>query len=450
MKITFLGGVNTVTGSKFLIEHSDNKVLIDCGLFQGLKQLRLKNWERLPVQPKNLSAVLLTHAHIDHSGYIPLLVKEGFKGKIYCSNGTFQLCKILLSDSGHLQEEDAKRANDMGFSKHDKALPLYTQKDAVTALKSFHPVDYGKTVELNSDIAFDFIPGGHIIGASMINFHIKNKKILFSGDLGRLNDSVMRAPSKVEQADYLVVESTYGNRLHDTRNPEEELKKIIDDIVVKKGVLLIPSFAVGRAQTLIFLFNELKRKKMIPDIPVYLDSPMSINATEIFLKNSRDHKLSEQQLRQFNRVNYVSSAVASEQLATKNKPFVLISSSGMMTGGRVLNHVVHFGQSKNNTILFCGYQAMGTRGYDLLHGEKNIKIYGEYITVEAQVKSIDSLSSHVDYGELLSWLETFKSPPKKTFIVHGEQDSADALRKKIKEKFQWECIVPDYKDVYKL
>lgn len=445
MKISFLGGAGTVTGSKYLLEgeNLDGPILLDCGLFQGLKNLRLKNRDPLSVDPSKLSAVILTHAHLDHSGYLPLLVKNGYKGPIYCSDATFELCKILLPDSGYLQEEEARYANKRGFSKHNPALPLYTQEDAEKSLSFFKPVKRHSKINLNSNASFELFNAGHILGSSFVRIQINGKSIVFSGDLGRPNDSVMKAPEALVDCDYLVVESTYGNRKHDSSNPIGLLAELAQDAWKNKAVIVIPAFAVGRAQTLLHLFADLKYKGQIPNIPIYLNSPMATNVTKVFCDFQDDHRLNEQQCHEACEVaKYIRSPEESKDLNTRSGPMIIISASGMATGGRVIHHLKAFVEDPKNIILFAGFQAAGTRGAAMVAGAEEIKIHGQYFKVKAKIVNIDSFSAHADYSEILNWLGTAKKAPMKVFVTHGEASASDSLRQKIEEKFNWNVEVP--------
>ena len=445
MKLTFLGATGTVTGSKYLLSVDDKKILVDCGLFQGYKELRLRNWSPLSFDPKSIDALILTHAHIDHSGYIPLLVKNGFKGNIYCTSGTRDLCSILLPDSGHLQEEEAYIANKYGYSKHHPALPLYTVIDAEIALKQFVPKDYNTVYQLFDEVSFQLRTAGHIIGSAYVRIQCRDTSLLFTGDMGRPHDSVMREPSVVEEIDYLVIESTYGNRLHEKDDPKDLLKNIINKTIHRGGSLIIPSFAVARAQTLLHYIAGLKKENAIPDIPVYLDSPMAISATDILCKHGEDHRLSESECKQVcNCATYVRTPEESKALDNNAFPKIIISASGMATGGRILFHLARYAPDYKNTILFVGYQAGGTRGARMLDGENEVKIHGQMIPVRAHIESMSNLSAHADYDEILAWLSHFKKPPKKIFITHGEPDAANALKAKIEERFGWNCLVPSY------
>lgn len=445
MKIQFLGATQTVTGSKYLIEAGQSKILVDCGLFQGFKELRLRNWTHLPINPKEINAVLLTHAHIDHSGYLPLLVKNGFRGKIICTAATFDLAKILLPDSGYLQEEEAHYANKKGYSKHHPAIPLYTKDDAEIALDYFHTVNRNTLIELSSDFYAQFYYAGHILGASLIKVQYKAVSTLFSGDLGRPNDPVMKSPQEPPEADYFVIESTYGDRTHETLDPGIQLATIINKTVKRGGMILIPAFAVGRTQLLLYYIHQLKSKKKIADIPVFVDSPMATNATEIFSRYTNENRLSPQQCAEVcNVAQYIRQVDASMALDRQKMPMILISASGMATGGRVVHHIRNFAPNYLNTILFTGFQAGGTRGDRILRGEKEVKMFGQLIPIRAEIAQIGNLSAHVDYVEMLDWLSHVKKEPRKVFITHGEKEAAQALKLKIEQKFHWKCRIPEY------
>jgi len=446
MELTFLGATGTVTGSKYLLKSGDRQILIDCGLFQGLKQLRLRNWAKLPVNPAKIDAVVLTHAHIDHSGYLPVLVKNGFSGKVYCSEGTADLCKIMLPDSAHLQEEEAEYANRRGFSKHHPALPLYTKEDAENALSLLTPIRFEQEVDLGDGLTLRLSPNGHILGSAFVRIHNKKTSVLFSGDIGRANDILMRPPVRIKQADYLLIESTYGNRLHQNDDPKVKLAAIINKTVKRKGVVVIPVFAVGRAQELLYYIHLLKTSgEIAADTPVYLNSPMAVDATEIFNLYHDEHRLSADQCSAlFSTAHVVNSIEQSKALNEAKGPMIILSASGMASGGRVVHHLKAFATNANNTILFVGFQAAGTRGAAMLDGAESIKIHGEYIPVRAHVELISNLSAHADYSEILDWLAGFESAPKKTFIVHGEPVAADAMRRHIEEKLHWQVVVPEY------
>jgi len=447
MEIQFLGATKTVTGSKYLVQTEQMKVLVDCGLFQGYKELRLRNWASLPIKPQEVSYLLLTHAHIDHSGYIPLLVKNGFRGKIICTEATYDLCKILLPDSGYLQEEEAFYANKKGFSKHHPALPLYTREDAELSLNYFQPIDLKKQFKIHDDFYASFHYAGHILGASFIQIHHHDVTLLFSGDLGRAEDPLLNPPQEPPESNYLVVESTYGNRLHDTTSPEKQLGEIINRTVKRSGTLLIPAFAVGRTQSLLYYIQQLKSKNIIADIPVFVDSPMATNATELFSHHANENRLTSQQCAALCGVaRYVRSTEESIALNQQKMPMILISASGMATGGRVVHHIRNLAPDPRNTILFSGFQAGGTRGDRMVRGEKEIKMFGQMIPIRAEVIQMENTSAHADYAEMLHWLAHLKNAPRKIFITHGEEESAQSLKVKIEQKFHWNCVIPDYLD----
>ncbi len=445
MRLTFWGATGTVTGSKYLVSTAEERILVDCGLFQGYKQLRLRNREPLPVAPQSIKAVVLTHAHIDHSGYLPLLAKNGFRGRIYCTAATRDLCQILLPDSAHLQEEEAEYANRRGYSKHRPALPLYTMEDAEFCLGLLRAVDFDTEFELAKRLSCRLTPAGHLLGASCVTLRHQGRTLAFSGDLGRPHDLTMRPPATIRHADHLVLESTYGDRRHPAVDPQDILAGVINRTAGRGGVVLIPAFAVGRSQTVLYCLQQLKSRRLIPDVPIYLDSPMAIDATEIFRRYSGEHRLSAEQCAAMCRAaQYVNTAEESRALSGRRLPMVLISASGMATGGRILHHLKAFAPDHRNTILLTGYQAGGTRGASLLNGADAIKIHGEYVAVRAEVGLIENLSSHADYQETLDWLRGFEQPPRRVFLTHGEPSSADALRLRIEETFGWSVRVPEY------
>ena len=445
MELTFLGATGTVTGSKYLLRASGRTVMVDCGLFQGLKQLRLRNWSPLPVRSNEVDAVVLTHAHLDHTGYLPLFVKQGFSGSVHASTGTTELCAILLPDSGHLQEEEARYANKRGFSKHKPALPLYTVEDAQTCLKRLVPAQFGEEINVAKAFKTRFIPAGHIVGASIVSLSAGGVRIVFSGDLGRSNDPVMRPPSRVEAADYLVVESTYGNRRHPSGDAEEEFAAHLNRALARGGVVVVPSFAVGRAQTLLHLVARLKARKAIPDVPVFLNSPMAVNATRIYHEHRSEHRLTEEECTAACSVaKTVNTADESRALNARGGPMIIISASGMATGGRVVHHIKAFAPDPRNMIILPGFQAAGTRGASLASGAEAVKIHGEYVPVRAEVVKMDGLSAHADYAEILDWLKGFPKPPRETFVTHGEPAAADEMRRRIAETLGWKVRVPDY------
>lgn len=444
MKINFLGAAGTVTGSRYLLEQKGERILVDCGLFQGLKNLRLRNWQPFPVKPKSISAVILTHAHIDHSGYLPLLSKNGFKGSIYCSRSTRELSKVLLEDSARLQEQDAEYANRKGFSKHTPARPLYVTKDVKRCLKQFSTLSFNKEYHLSKILSVTFKHAGHILGAASVQIKVSGKKIVFSGDIGRYNDPIMMDPEAFHETDYLVVESTYGNRLHKKLNPIDVLEKIIQQTIGRGGTIIIPAFAVGRAQMILFYLAQLQSAGRLPQIPVYLNSPMAIEASDILCRFPEDMRLSQIQAQEACSIaEYVTSVEQSKKINEDNRPKIIISASGMATGGRVLHHLKTYAVEARNTILFVGFQAAGTRGASLVGGAKTIKIHGLYIPVNAEIHNLDMLSAHADADELMKWLKNFSRPPRQTFITHGEPVAADALRLRIQDELNWQVHVPE-------
>lgn len=446
LTLSFLGAAGTVTGSKYLLETEGRRLLVDCGLFQGYKPLRLRNWARLPIDPHTIGAVVLTHAHLDHSGYLPLLAKNGFRGPIYCSQSTAELCSILLPDSGHLQERDAEFANRHGYSKHKPALPLYTEEDAQRVLKQLRTIPFDESEHLPGGAAVTLRRAGHILGAAELEIVWRDTKIAFSGDLGRYNDDMMVDPVSITEADYVVVESTYGNRLHDRTSPEDALADIVGPTLHRGGTVVIPAFAVGRAQSLIFHLERLKAAGRLPALlPIFLDSPMAIDASDIFCRHPKDHRLSLSQCRTFAAgVHYVRTGEESKALTANPMPKVIISASGMATGGRVLHHLKHYAPDPRNAIVFAGFQAGGTRGEAMVAGAKAIKMHGEYIPIRAEVKNLEMLSAHADSDELMRWLKDFTRAPKSVFVTHGELAASDALRHRIQEELGWHAVVPEH------
>lgn len=452
LKLTFLGGAGTVTGSKYLLERDGQRILVDSGLFQGYKTLRLRNWGPFPIAPSSISAVVLTHAHLDHSGYLPLLAKNGFRGPIFCTAATKDLCGILLPDSGHLQERDAEFANRRGFSKHKPALPLYTEDDARHVLAQLRPVAFDTSCKLSGEATARFLRAGHILGAASVLLEWRGTRIAFSGDIGRYDDPLMLDPQTPERADYLLIESTYGDRLHDRSDPENVLADIIGKTVQRGGTVIVPAFAVGRAQSLLFHIARLKTSGRLPKLlPVFLDSPMAINATDILQRHAADQKLTPEQLNDLNQgVHYVRTGDESKALTANPMPKVIVSASGMATGGRVLHHLEHYASDPKNAILFTGFQAGGTRGAAMVAGAESVKMHGAYVPVRATVHNLSMLSAHADRDELLRWASGFKAPPRTCFVVHGESQGSDALRHTLEEKLHWTCVVPDHKQMIEL
>ncbi len=443
MEIRFLGATGTVTGSKYLVTTSTERLLVDCGLFQGYKHLRERNWAPLPVDPASIDAVVLTHAHLDHSGYLPLLIKHGFSGPVYATPATIDLAAILLPDSGHIQEEDAAYANKKGFSKHDPALPLYTEAEAVAALSSFEPLDFDASKVLGRNVNVKMLPDGHILGASIVQIRSGGTTLTFSGDLGRPDDAVMFSPRTGVDTDFLVCESTYGDRLHEHEDVAARFESIINRTAARKGVVLIPSFAVGRAQSVLYTIYTLIKNGRIPRMPVYLNSPMAVRTTDLYLKYPQDHRLTLAQMQDLeDHVDLVRSVEESKALNHLSGPAIVVSASGMLTGGRVLHHLEFMAPDESNTLVFVGYQAAGTRGRRILEGEGQVKIHGAWVPIRCEVDSIAGLSAHADADEIIRWLGTFERTPKKTFLTHGEPDAAEALRLRIKQELGWSVQVP--------
>ena len=443
MKLRFLGAAGTVTGSRYLLESPHARLLVDCGLFQGYKDLRLRNWARFPVPAQQLGAVVLTHAHIDHSGYLPRLAKEGFRGRIHCTEATAELCRILLPDSGRLQEEEAAFANRKGFSKHKPALPLYTEEDARESLKLLQPHRFSETFAPVEGMEASLSPAGHILGAASVHVTWPSNSILFSGDLGRTHDLVMNPPAPPPLARHLVVESTYGDRLHGEGDPLEAIASAVNRAAARGGVVVVPAFAVGRAQTLMYMLHLLKAARRIPDLPVYLNSPMAANVTGVFHRHRGEHRLAPEECDAMcAAAKVVNTVEESKSLNTRSGPMVIVSASGMATGGRVLHHLKAFAPDSRNMIVLAGFQAAGTRGGAIAQGATEIKIHGEYVPVRAEVVNIDMLSAHADYREILAWLGGMGRAPKQTFVTHGEPASADAMRRRIADGLGWSCSVP--------
>jgi len=446
MKLRFLGGTGTVTGSRYLLSDDNHRMLVDCGMYQGVKTLRRRNWAKFPVDPSTIDAVVLTHAHIDHSGYLPALVKNGFKGKIYCTKATHELCKVLLPDAGFLQEEDAKYAFRKKFSKHENPEPLFTEKDAWEALKHFESLHFHEKFEPVKGFEVHFTPAGHILGSSCVHVTHKSssRTVVFSGDVGRQDDIIMRPPEPISHADVLVCESTYGDRTHGETDPEKDLEQIITKTAGRGGIVLMPAFAVGRAQMLLYVVHKLMGQGRIPKLPVYLNSPMAIKATEIFCKHHKEHKLNGAQCELIDdKTQFVRTVEESIELDAARYPCIIISASGMASGGRVLHHLKTLMPNPRNSVVFAGFQAPGTRGDALVKGAESVKIHGEYWPVKAEIHNMDSMSAHGDYLEILQWLEQGSLKPEKVYVTHGEAVASDTMRKRITEKFGWNAEVPD-------
>ena len=442
MKLSFLGAAGCVTGSKYLVEHEGTTVLVDCGLFQGFKNLRLLNWDPLPFNAAKLNAVVLSHAHLDHSGALPLLMRHGFRGPIYATPATTELCGLLLPDSGHLQEDDARFANRHKTSRHSPALPLYTEEDARAVLRLFKPLKVDHTISVGS-LKIKFRSSGHILGASSVELSTNSGSILFSGDVGRPDDLIIKAPVPIQHADYLVIESTYGDRLHDPNDNGGTLADVITRTAARGGMVLVPSFAVGRAQNLLYEIHLLKKAGQIPDLPVFLDSPMAIDSLHIYTKYRNEHRLSIEQCKGMSVVSKICRTVdESRALDQLRYPAIIISASGMATGGRILHHLRAMASDHRNSVVFAGYQAAGTRGAKMLAGDRTVRIFGEDIAINADVVSLPSMSAHADAEQLITWMKTLKKIPKHVFVTHGEPASADALRLRISRELGWDVSVP--------
>ena len=446
-----LGGAGTVTGSKHMLELDGRRLLVDCGMFQGLKNLRELNWKPLPIEAGSIGEVVLTHAHLDHSGYLPRLVNEGFHGRIHCSVPTRDVAELILEDSGYLQEKEADFANRMGFSKHKRALPLYTKLDAEKALQHFVTVPWHRAVELACGASLQLRRAGHILGAATAEIRWGGRTVVFSGDLGRYNDALMPDPEPVPEADYVLIESTYGNRVHPQDDPAEALGTAVERTVARGGTVVIPAFTVGRAQELLYHVWKLKQTGRLKNVPLYMDSPMAISASELLKRFPDDHRLSGELCDQVCGVAiYVRDVEESKNLSAGAYPKIIISASGMATGGRVLHHIAAFGPDSRNTLLFAGYQAVGTRGRSLLQGAREVKMFGRWIGIQAQVVELPMLSAHGDSNELMRWLSGFRRPPKRVFIVHGEPEASEALRVRIGRELGWNAGAPRQDEVFEL
>ena len=451
MKVTFAGAVGTVTGSRYLVEHDDRRLLVDCGLFQGYKNLRLRNWAPFPVPVASIHATILTHAHLDHSGYVPALVRDGYSGPIYASGATLDLCGILLPDSGHLQEEEARHANRRGSSKHQPAQPLYTKADAIGSLERIRAQAMDEAWEIMPGIDARLRYAGHLLGASTVELATSRGNIVFSGDLGRPHDSILLPPAQIKRADYLVLESTYGNRQHSADDTEHQLGEIIRQTAQRGGVTIVPSFAVGRAQTLMYAIHRLKLRRQIPDLPVYLNSPMAADATAIYRRHADMHHLTAEECKSMcAAARIVNSVEESQALNLLQAPAVIIAASGMATGGRVLYHLIAYASDPRHSIVFAGYQAGGTRGAAIVAGEPSVKIFGQIVPIRAQVHQLSGYSAHADADEIMAWLGGFERAPRQVFITHGEPDAADALRKRIQDELHWAAHVPEHLETISL
>ncbi len=448
VKIHFLGASGTVTGSKFLIETSEKNVLIDCGMFQGLKELRKLNWQNLPFNVKSIDVVLLTHGHLDHVGYLPRLVQQGYTEKIIGTAPTLAIAEIILKDSAKIHEEEAEKANREKYTKHDPALAFFTIEEAEKTIQLFQVEIEDKWITLSESISYRFQYNGHIIGATFIELDISGKRFVFSGDIGRNDDYLLDDPKKPEWADFLFVESTYGNKLHPNEDVETLLSKLIKETILKRGNLIIPSFAVERLQTLMYILWKLYKKNRIPDIPIFVDSPMGNNVLEIFKHFSKWHRLSNKEFESMcNHFNIIQSYKETWETIDDSRSKIIIAGSGMVTGGRVLTYLRQLIDEVSTTVLMVGYQAEGTRGRQLLDGAHEIKFFGKYYPVKASIKNIESLSAHADQNDLLNWMSIIKKKPVKVYLIHGELTALDAFRVKIKNVYQWDVIIPKLFDV---
>ncbi len=451
--LAFLGATGTVTGSRFLISTNGRKYLVDCGLFQGHRSLEERNWDPFHVSVNQIDGILITHTHVDHTGYLPRLVREGYRGPIFATSSTIELMKIVLPDSGHLQEQEAEYANKKGYSRFKPALPLYTVADVGATLRLLRPLQFHSPLFLEG-LKATWRPAGHILGSGIIEVELtstmKPIKIVFSGDLGRYDGQIMKPPSLIQEADYLLVESTYGDRLHNEEPVEDVLVPIIHDVIKKRGILLIPAFAIGRTEKILYHIRKLEDQKLIPILPVYVDSPMAIETSQIYHQYDEEHNLDPNLLKdeeesplRTHRTTFVREVDGSKSLNSMPGPAIIVSASGMCNGGRIVHHLKWRLPDKRNTILFVGFQADGTRGRLLQEGAKELNIHGEKVHVKAAIKSIDALSGHGDWKDILRWLGGFQKPPKKTFIVHGEPRASLAMQDHIQETLRWKATIPE-------
>ena len=451
-----LGAASTVTGSKHLLEAEGKRILLDCGLFQGVKNLRELNWAPLAVDPSSIDAVVVSHAHLDHTGYLPRLVRDGFRGPIVSTEATAAVAEIILRDSAYLQERDAAFLNKHKASKHHPALPLYDSEDARRAIELFDTHPFGQEFSLPGwgsvgGPVVMFRRAGHILGAATVDLVWHGRRIVFTGDLGRYDDPVMLDPDPVSAADYLVMESTYGDRLHDRADPADALAEVIDATVQRGGTVVIPAFAVGRAQTLLYYLWQLRSAGRLPDIPVYLDSPMAINASDLLGTYHGDHRLPPDVYEGMCAMaTYTREAEQSMKISASREPKIVISASGMATGGRILHHLKAFAPDSRNTIMVTGYQVPGTRGAAIAAGERYVRIYGEWVPINAQVANLQMLSAHADADELVRWAAGFETPPRQVFVVHGEPQPADTLRTRLDREFGWQATVPRPNQLFSL
>jgi metallo-beta-lactamase family protein len=454
--LTFLGAARTVTGSRYLVETAGTRVLVDCGMFQGLKELRLRNWADPPVPSASIEDVVLTHAHLDHVGMLPRLVAQGFKGRIFCTPGTQDLCSLVLPDAGRLQEEEAERANRYGYTKHKPARPLFTEEDAIKTLSHLQPVGYQRPLPVaKGALEVEFLPTGHLLGAAYVRMRRPGGEggtVLFGGDLGRYNRPILPDPSDGVQTDVLLVESTYGDRLHPVEDETERLKTLINETAERKGKLIIPSFAIGRVEEVLYAIKQLEDSAKVQALPVYVDSPMALQALKFYERHA--HELDGDIGRHRGEVSAfctarftpVGTPQESREVVDRPGPAIVISASGMATGGRVLHHLARALPDPKNTVLFVGFQAAGTRGRHLIEGAKEVKIHGQFIPVNARVEKLNGMSAHADAGEIVRWLKTFPAPPQMTYLVHGEPTAQDTLKTRIVSELAWNVQVPRHGD----
>jgi len=453
-KLTFLGAAGTVTGSKYLVEAEGKRLLVDCGLFQGLKKLRLRNWDTLPEKPASFDWCLLTHAHLDHTGYLPRLVRDGFRGPIYADGATIELCNILLPDSAHLQEEDAERAGRRGYSKHHPPLPLYSQDDVAPVLKAMREIPRSGPFTISPQFTVRPHDAGHILGSSSLELTItengKKTVVLFSGDVGRYGQPILKDPAAPPRCDVLLCESTYGDREHPSDSPEDALSEVINRVAKRGGQIVIPAFAVGRTQTIMYIIRKLEDANRIPRLPVYVDSPMAISVTGLYMRHHEDHDLTytaeekDGDPLDAHTVHYMRAVEDSKKINNVKTPAIIISASGMATGGRVLHHIARLAPDRRNAILLVGFQAQGTRGRSLEEGAKTLRIHGEDVPVAAEVINLRQFSAHAGKSELMRWLSGLPEPPRQTYLVHGEPEASQALKVAIEQAYRWRVSLPEY------
>jgi metallo-beta-lactamase family protein len=460
--LTFLGAARTVTGSKHLLQVGDRRLLVDCGMFQGLKALRERNWQALPLKASSVDAVVLTHAHLDHCGYLPRLVSQGYAGRVFCTPGTAELARIVLADAARIQEEDAERANRRHYTKHSPALPLFTTKDADRAMALLQPVGYNRPVPVMPGVEVEFVNAGHLLGSAYARVRLQSegKTVLFGGDLGRYDRPVMPDPDPVDQADVLLLESTYGNRVHEPDDDGSRMARIINETYERRGKLIIPAFALGRIEEVIYWISRLEDEKRIPVLPVYVDSPMAKAVLEIYqdrlheldaavtgsLNHRRERNIIKVCAFCTDQMKVIATVPESRAIQESKEPAIIVSSSGMATGGRVLHHLVHSLPDERNTVLFVGYQAAGTRGRKILDGDQFTRIHGADIPVKARIESVDSMSAHADSNEIMRWLRNFSTPPGLTCLVHGEPEPMDALKARIERELGWRVATPGHQE----